>query len=300
MSSEHVSATRRRIIKLGTTALVSGPTLLHAGEQKPLTAEVKDASLVRIASVSTDVEGGLLPALLENFHTTSGLRTTLQFGNDPYTIARNGQADLVISHFGHRDTESFVSLGFGRWPRTIFANQLGLFGPPDDPANVRGLGSLVQAFRQIAQSGTDYVVNRSQGTRYLTDILWHAAGRPEKGDWYIDNGNSRRDAVAAASRQGAYVLWGLTPFQREQQTEPFSLTPLVTADPLLQRIMVSVTVNPERIDGVNAAGAARLEEYLLSPAVQARILTTPYPGMEQALWSPAGRHNAGEYLPLSI
>jgi tungstate transport system substrate-binding protein len=296
MPTPPTSATRRKLIKFGTAVLIAGPAQLQASEVQP---QPSDPGLVRVASVSTDVEGGLLPVLLESFQQATGLRTHLQFGNDPYTAARNGQADLVISHFGHRDTEQFVSLGNGRWPRTIFANQLGLFGPENDPAKVRGITSLTEAFRRISQTGAPYVVNRSQGTRYLTDILWHASGRPDKGAWYIDNGDSRRDAVATAAQRQAYVLWGLTPFQREQQTEPFPLQLLVASDPLLQRIMVSVVANPKQIAGVNAAGAAQLEEYLLSPAIQARILTTPYPGMTQALWSPAGRHNAGEYLPKS-
>jgi len=65
---------------------------------------------------------------------------------------------------------------------------------------------------------------------------------------------------------------------------------------MLQRVMVSVVVNPERVSGVNAADAARFQKYLLSPATQARILEIHYPGIKQAVWAPAGRHNAGSAL----
>ncbi len=290
------SLPRRRLLALGGSALVAQASALHVAEAGP---DAPAPQVVRIASVATDVDGGLLPALLAGFEVETGLRTRLQHGNDPYGAATRGEADLVISHYGHHDTERFVTTGLGLWPRTVFSNQSVLIGPPADPARVRGLGSLVEAFRRIAASGSPYVVNHSAGVRYLTQVLWHASDRPPLGPWYLDEGETRGNALARAASQGAYLLWGLTPFLREQQARatPHALAPLLTADPLLQRVMVAVPVNPARLPGVNAAGAQRLLAHLLSPAVQARILTTPYRGAEQALWAPVGRHNAGPALP---
>lgn len=296
------SMTRRTFFECGTTVLATGATVLAAVPTAFATEQAKPMAgtgRIRVASVSTDVEGGLLPALLDSFRAESGLEVVLSYGNDPYAKAEKGAVDLVISHFGHRDTERFVMSGFGLWPRTVFSNQLGLFGPPGDPARVRGLPSLVQAFRQIAREKALYVLNGNQGIRYLTDILWHAAGQPVKAGWFIEGGGSNGAAMALAAEKGAYVLWGLTPFQREQTAMQRELVPLLTADPMLQRIMVSVMVNPERVPGINSAGAARLQDYLLSPVVQARMLDIHYPGIEQAVWSPAGRHNAGSVLPNS-
>jgi ABC-type tungstate transport system permease subunit len=60
--------------------------------------------------------------------------------------------------------------------------------------------------------------------------------------------------------------------------------------------MVSIVVNPERVTGVNVAGASLFQKFLLSPPTQASIMKVHYPGAEQAVWAPAGRHNAGEIL----
>jgi len=309
MAQDSTSISRRRFLKLATTALAVGPALLAEAESALAAAStganvrqdrkgtVAAHATVRIASVSTAVEGGILPALVESFRAETGLDVVLTSSEDPYTPAGQGKHDLVISHFGHRDTEKFVLKGLGRWPRTVFSNQLGLFGPPDDPAKVRGQPDLVQAFRRIAQTGAPYVVNETRGIKYLTDIIWRAAGKPAKGPWFIEHGSSKGDAIAFAAEHGGYVLWGLTPFLREQQSMPVRLEPLVTADPILQRIMVSVVVNPERVSRVNADGASKFQKYLLSPAIQARILEIHYPGIKQALWAPAGRHNAGSSLP---
>jgi hypothetical protein len=79
------------------------------------------ADLVRVASVTTAVEGGVLPALAEAFHAETGQRAVIAPMDDPYHEAEAGKADLVISHLGHRNTESFVLRGLGHWPRTVFS-----------------------------------------------------------------------------------------------------------------------------------------------------------------------------------
>lgn len=298
--SENPRIARRSFLKLTTTALAAAPALLRSS---PASAEsspgrkVARADLVRIASVTTAVEGGVLPALVDAFQGEAKLKPVLWAGDDPYREASRGKADLVISHFGHRDTESFVTKGLGRWPRTVFSNQLGLFGPPADPAKIRGVTSLVQAFRQIAQARAPYVLNQTHGLKYLTDILWNAAGRPPKGAWFIDAGIAKADALELAAKRGGYVFWGLTPFLREQKAVHRPLEPLVTGDAMLQRLMVAVVVNPERVPGVNVDGATAFLRYLLLPATQARVLGIHYPGIDQAVWAPAGRHNPGSVLP---
>ena len=294
LDTPHVS--RRRMLLLATAA-VSGSVNASAATEAAHASG--DASTLRVASVSTDVEGGLLPALLESFAAHTKIQTALAYGNDPYGAASKGEADLVVSHFGHRDTQRFVTEGLGHWPRTVFSNQAALIGPPSDPAGVRGTTDLVEAFRRIAAAGAPYVVNDGAGMRYLSQILWHGAGQPPLGAWYLDDGTKAGSAIDRAAQNKAYFLWGLTPFVREQKANPRAFAPLLTADPLLQRLMVAVPVNAARIQGVNAEAARRLVDYLLSPDVQARILGTAYLGAEQAFWAPAGRHNAGNLLPKS-
>lgn len=78
---------RRHLLGLGAA---------WAGTAAPLRAA--EAAAVRIASVATDVDGGLLPALLKRFGAETGIACSVVPGNDPYGLARAGRADLVISH----------------------------------------------------------------------------------------------------------------------------------------------------------------------------------------------------------
>ena len=69
------------------------------------------------------------------------------------------------------------------------------------------------------------------------------------------------------------------------------------ADPLLQRMMVSIVVKPDGVRRVNAAGAMAFQALLLAPATQAAIRTVRYPGKHAVSWVPAGRHNRTAMLP---
>jgi tungstate transport system substrate-binding protein len=271
-----------------STASVAPP----APEAKPVNADV-----VRVASVKTAVEGSVLPELVADFEKASSYKVALTPGESVYTWAREGKFDLVISHYGHREAEDFVLDGLGEWPRTIFSNQMALVGPPDDPARVRGLEDAGEAFRRIAASKSKFVLNDIDGVRYLTNILWNAAGQPDRTGWFLDEGHRKDGAIERASEMGAYSFWGLTPFLRLNGQAPLRLEPLVLADPLLQRLLVSVIVKPAKVPGANAEGARALQAHLLSPATQARIRSIRYPGDPRVCWVPAGRHNRIAMLP---
>jgi tungstate transport system substrate-binding protein len=254
-------------------------------------------SLVRLSSVVTPQDGGLYNDLLPDFEQQTGYKVELTTGEDVYRPARDGQADVVLSHYGHKDTQAFVQDGYGQWPQTVFFNQLALLGPPGDPAQVQNLTDMVEALRRIAQTQSPFIVNNAKLLKYLSEILWNAAGSPEKGEWYRDEGMQHEAAIAAAAQQGGYVLWGLTPFLRTQQQNKVELQPLVLNDPLLRRIMVTVGVDPDKVSGVNVEGAKAFQHYLLAPSTQARIQAFRLPGIDQQIWWAAGRDNASYALP---
>ena len=266
-------------------------------EASSATGTTTSTSLVRLSSVVTPQDGGLYDDLLPDFERQTGYQIELTTEQDVYGPAREGQADVVLSHYGHKDAQAFVQDGFGQWPQPVFFNQLALLGPPSDPAQVEDLTDLVEAFSRIANTQSPLIINDIEGVKYLTEILWNAAGTPEKEGWYSDQGLQGQDAILEAARQGGYVLWGLTPFLRTQQQDKVELQPLVLNDPLLQRIMVTVAVNPNKVAGVNVEGVTAFQQYLLAPGTQARIRAFRLPGIDQQIWWPAGRNNASYALP---
>jgi tungstate transport system substrate-binding protein len=297
------AVSRRRFLGfLGGVAVSGTLTACNQGpggetESSTVAGATMTPSLVHLSSVVTPQDGGLYDDLLPDFEQQTGYRVELTTGVDVYGPARNGEADVVISHYGHEGVQAFVQDGFGQWPQTVFFNQHTLLGPPGDPAKVQDLADVVEAFRRISQSRSPFIVNNSEGIKYLSEFLWNAAGSPEKEGWYIDQGAQGQEAIAKAAQQGGYILWGLTPFLRTQQQNGVELQPLVLNDPLLQRIMVTVAVDPDKVPGVNVTGAEAVQRYLLDPATQARIRAFRLPGIDQQIWWPAGRNNVGYALP---
>jgi tungstate transport system substrate-binding protein len=247
------------------------------------------SNVVRLAVVNTPAESGLLDSILPDFQRETGLRVDLYAGSDAIIRARNGQVDLIISHYGHADLESFMTDGLGLWPRPVFANQQAVIGPSSDPARIANLQDAVEGFRRIAQGKFPYVVNNGAIPKYVEDMLWEAAGRPPKEAWYIDLGlNADNGAQQAAAQRGAYLIFGLVPFLQFQRQTGADLRPLLVNDSVLSRTMVCVVVKPEKFPQANTAGATALQAYLLRPSTQARIRAYRFPGLDHALWWTRG------------
>jgi len=273
--------------RIAVTGLLVGLAL--AISVRP-TSVASQASSVRLAMVN--VPDDLLRPLLPDFQKQTGLSAEIVYmGNDPFAVAREGKADLVISHYGHEGVEPFVTDGMGLWPHPVFANQMALLGPPSDPAHIRGLTNASEALRRIAATKSRFVVNNSAGGKYLEEIFWTGTGIHDKGDWYLDLKSQGPQAARDAGERGAYVLWGLPPFLRLKRQTSLHLEPLVVGDSVLQRIMVSIVVNPKKVPGVNVDGANAFQTYLIAPATQAQIRAFRYPDFDQQAWWPAGRHN---------
>jgi tungstate transport system substrate-binding protein len=248
---------------------------------------------LRLSSVVTVRDGGLWNDLLPAFSRQTGVRVDLAARHDVFGPAREGGADIVYSHYGHQDLHSFVTDGYGLWPRTVLFNLVCLLGPPHDPAGVRGLGDLGQAFARIARAGASFEVNNIPELVYLAEVVLQAAG-VSPGTWYASHRLSGADAVTRASDRGAYTLWGVTPFLDIAQH--LHLEPLVTDDPILQRIMVTVVVNPGKVPGVNTSAANAFQSYLLSSATQARIRAFRNQALGRPIFFPAGRDNEDALL----
>src|SRR6266446_8200922 len=163
--------------RIAVAGLIVGTAL--AVSVRP-TSVASQASTVRLAMVN--VPDDVLRPLLSDFQKQTGRSAEIVYkGNDPFAIAREGKADLVISHYGHAGVQPFITAGLGLWPHPVFANVMALIGPPSDPAHVRGLTDASEALRRIAATKSRFVVNNSAGAKYLEEIFWTGAGVHDKG-----------------------------------------------------------------------------------------------------------------------
>lgn len=251
---------------------------------------------VRVAVVNTPYFSGLLEFLLPEFEKTSGYKTEIYNGTDVYDHAQSGNADIVISHYGKEELEDFILDGYGAWPRMVFSNQMAIIGPSDDPAGIKGFASATAAFKQIAETKSPYILNNLNGVRYLTQILFEGAGRPDKKNWFLDTGEGKGRALKLAEQKNGYVIFGAIPFLKFKKKHNSKLEILISDDSVLQRVMASTVVNPKKIEGINLKGAEALQAFLLEPRTQARIAAFRSEGSNTQLWWPAARSNATSSL----
>lgn len=267
-------------------SLVSFPAI--ATTEKLTMPEQKS---VRLAVVNTPAYSGLLVHLLKGFETDTGYTVDVYSSSDVYEKARAGKADIVISHYGKHQVKSFVLEGLGSWPKMVFANQVVIIGPSNDPANIKDLDSASLALSNIAQTKSPFINNPIPGINYLTEILWEVSGKPDKTNWFINQGTIKAQAAKVAEQKNGYFIWGAEPFLKYKQKSDSKLEILVAKDPLLQRIMSATLVNPDKFENINQEGAEKLLQYLLSPTTQAKIKTFHTKDNKHQLWWPAGRDN---------
>jgi tungstate transport system substrate-binding protein len=254
-----------------------------------------DAKLIRLSSVVIPQESGLYAHLLPDFEKRSGLRVEISTGNTPYKVAREGKADIVLSHYQHDELLPFMQEALGEFPRTVFASPGALIGPAADPAGIRGASDLVDAFARLAKANATFVVNDQDGLRYVAEVARRAADVPLT-DRYVDKGTRGGDAMRAAMQAGGYTLWGLIPFLRMKKQQPqLGLEALFTRDQLLKSGMVTVVARAEAVPGANVAGARELQRFLAEPATQAKIRTFRMEGHPEQVWWPAAHDNESSF-----
>jgi tungstate transport system substrate-binding protein len=254
------------------------------------------SSIVRVQSVPIPFDSGLMTDILTDFERTTGYHVQVNTSDVPYTFARQGAADVVLSHYGHDQVDDFMADGLGLWPRTVFASQSVIVGPASDPAGIRGMQDAVAAFRRIADTRSRFILNNADAEKYLTQLLYEGAGEPDLTGWFTDTGGSGPEAIQAAQRSNGYSSWGVIPYLKFKAMTNSPLEAFVFEDPILQRAMMTVIVNPDKIAGINVAGALALQRYLSLPTTQARIRAFRSPGWDKQLFWPAAYDNTKSYL----
>ncbi|MPY89690.1 MAG: hypothetical protein GEU99_17430 [Luteitalea sp.] len=260
----------------------------QGGSQSGANKSRRTIRLLTVGAANTD---GFLVDLVADFEEATGHRVDVTVGGiDIFDRARAGDADIVLAHLGFTELHEFVTEGSGRWPQLILSNTVVFLVPPGDPAGILAVDDPVEAFRLIADRRAPFVVNDLGETRYITDTLWNATGRPDKGEWFLDLGLIGADAVREAAQRGAYTLWGLHPFLMLQRQNPVDLEPLVINDSLMQRTIASVVV--QRAGGrLNIPGALALQRYLVDPSTQAHIRSFRLPEIDRPVFWPAANNN---------
>lgn len=279
-----------RLVSIGGALLAASALFYFAlAEPTPKPVESGGNTLVRLSIVNTPVMSGLIQDLVQDFEAQTKFKVEINRSHDAAEDARDGDADIVIAHYGKSGVKSLVLDGIGHWPAPLFANQLVLVGPKSDPADVRGAKDLAEAFQRIGTANSPFIENEIPGVMYLTKVVRGIAQNdPAKTDGII-TGYAKGRAMRQAQKNNGYAIWGAYPFFRFKGKHQTDLEVLHSSDPLLQRMMAAIVVRKDKIKGVNEHGATAFQSYLVSPRAQSRIANFRSKDVPHQLWWPRGR-----------
>lgn len=236
-----------------------------------LAAQQRDIVLATTTSVR---DAGLLDFLLPPFERESGraVKVIAVGSGQAMELGRRGEADLLIVH--HQEAElAFVAQGFGSERFPFVHNEFAILGPRGDPAGIRGSAGAVAAFQAIGRAKSAFVSRGDRsGTHAKELVVWRLAGlapNAKSDAWYLESGQGMGATLQIASELEAYTLTDIGTYLTH--ASPLELTLLVEGDTLLRNPYHIILIDPRRFSWVDAAGAARLKDYLLSRETQAAI-----------------------------
>jgi tungstate transport system substrate-binding protein len=228
---------------------------------------------LRLATTTSTYNSGLLDDLLPPFEEREGVEIQVVAVGTGKALAlgERGDADVVLVHARQRE-DAFIEAGHGIDRRDIMWNDFVVAGPAADPAGVRGLRDVAEAFRRI-QAKQALFVSRGDdsGTHTRERAIWKKAGKePPRGeDHYLEAGQGMGRCLTIASEKQAYVLTDRGTFLAYRSK--LELEVLVEGDPFLRNPYGAMIVNPARHPHVKADAARKLLDYLTSDEGQQRI-----------------------------
>lgn len=225
------------------------------------------SSNLLLATTTSAYDTGLLSSLLPPFEQAYNIKVkVIAVGTgQALELGRRGDADVLLVHAPLLE-EEFIAQGYGRERRPVMSNDFVLLGPTQDPAGIRGLGTMA-ALQRIAQQRAFFVSRGDgSGTHLRERELWQRAGMEPEGSWYLSAGQGMGETLTLASEKGAYTLSDRSTYLAQQKR--LRLAILVEGGVELFNPYSVITVNPDRYPKVNYKGARKLLEYLTSLQAQ--------------------------------
>ncbi len=190
--------------------------------------------------------------------------------------AKRGDVSVVTVHDKAKE-EQLVADGY-LIKRVPFAyNYFLIVGPATDPAGIKGL-SPEEAFRKLMETGSGTFISRGDesGTHSKEKAIWKAAGFDyeavrKTGAWYIEGGKGMGATLIMAKEKQAYTLTDMGTYVYVNDTAKLGLVPMVDEGSILLNVYSVLSVNPEKVKGVNIEMANNLISFLTSPEIQELI-----------------------------
>ncbi|MGQ9691379.1 MAG: substrate-binding domain-containing protein, partial [Thermoproteota archaeon] len=183
-------------------------------------------------------------------------------------IGKRGDADVILVH-NRALEDQFIKEGYGMHGVTIAYNDFIVVGPIEDPANVTGAKSIVEAFERVfnaGEAGKTLFISRgdASGTHLRELEIWNKTKLIVEGkQWYRETGSSMAATLRVANQLQGYTITDRGTWL-SMEGELSDLKILFENDPFLLNLYRIVLINPEKYRSINYDAAEKLVLFLTS------------------------------------
>jgi tungstate transport system substrate-binding protein len=241
-----------------------------------------------LATTTSTQDSGLLDVLIPAFEEKTGytVKTVAVGSGQALKMGEEGNADVLLVHSPAAE-KTLVEAGFGIDRLLVMHNSFLVVGPPADPAGIKGMESVPDAFTKIAEAESTFVSRGDESGTHTKELgYWKKAGIEPAGDWYLESGQGMGATLQIASEKSGYTLTDIATWLA--QRSGLTLESMVTDDPSLLNPYHVIAVNPAKWPKVNAEGAKAFADFLLSAEGQQMIGEFGVAEFGQQLFVPDG------------
>ncbi|WP_417203664.1 substrate-binding domain-containing protein [Acetoanaerobium sticklandii] len=221
-----------------------------------------------LATTTSTQDSGLLDVLIPMFEEQTGYRVkTIAVGTgQALAMGEKGEADVLLTH-APASEKPLVESGAVTNYQLVMHNDFILVGPSSDPAKVKDLKSVADAFKAISETSSIFISRGDDsGTDKKEKGIWKDINIPNEGSWYQETGQGMGQTLNIASQKEGYTLTDRATFLAQKDTLQLEIA--VQGEKSLLNIYHVMQVNEEKFPKVNAGGAKAFVEFMIDSKTQ--------------------------------
>ncbi len=238
---------------------------------------------ILLQSTTSTQNSGLFDHILPIYRQQTGteVRVVAVGTGQALRNAMNGDGDVLFVHAKEAE-EEFIANGHGVSRADVMYNDFIIVGPRSDPAELKGMDNVVEAFIKIASHkalfasrGDDSGTNKAELKLWaMTDIDVNAAS----GGWYRETGSGMGATLNTGTGIGAYVMTDRATWIAFGNKGDYQI--VVEGDERLFNQYGIILVNVEKHLHVKAALGQSFIDWLLSEVGQQAIASHTKDGQQ--------------------
>ncbi|MGC9334873.1 MAG: substrate-binding domain-containing protein, partial [Anaerolineae bacterium] len=168
-------------------------------------AQPEEPAKLILATTTSTQDSGLLDYILPNYQEEYNVQVEVIAVGTGQAIAlgEDGNADVLLVHARALE-DAFMDAGHGVRREDVMYNDFVIVGPPDDPADIKGMNKATRTLEEIGKAEAPFVSRGDEsGTHVKEKTIWAEAGIEPAGGWYISAGQGMGAVLTMADEQQA-------------------------------------------------------------------------------------------------